>query len=162
VRRGGGGDLAYNIAKTGVPGEVFAHGKVPLAFSWRCYTSRAYGLTKTGCAHDCARHPGGMEIKTVDGEPLFTINGTSILSAKTYSLVTEVEDLKAMGVARIRVSPEPAHTARVLEVFKSRILGELGPAEGLRGIRGLTDGEVSNGWYHGRAGKEYVPSTLIV
>ena len=79
--------IAYAIKHTGVEAEVFAHGKLPLAFSWRCYTSRAYGLTKTECRHHCAKFPDGMEIKTLDGKPLFTVNGTSILSADTHTIV---------------------------------------------------------------------------
>lgn len=151
-----GESIAYIIRHTDVQGEVFAHGKVPLAFSWRCYTSRAYGLTKTGCRHDCARHPAGMEIKTMDGEPLFNVNGTSILSADTYSLIGEVEELKAGGAGLIRVSPEHKGTATVLELFRKRMEGALAPGEGLKAIKSITKGNVCNGWYHGRAGKDYV------
>jgi collagenase-like PrtC family protease len=82
------------IRHTGIFGEVFAHGKVPLAFSWRCYTSRAFGLTKTGCKHHCMKYPDGMDLKTVDGEPIFSVNGTSVLSADTYTLIEFVDDLR--------------------------------------------------------------------
>ncbi|MBI5810713.1 MAG: U32 family peptidase, partial [Deltaproteobacteria bacterium] len=77
--------VKYNIGKTGIEAEVFAHGKVPLAFSWRCYASRAHGLTKTGCRHHCAEYPDGMEIRSLEGEPLFTVNGTSLLGAGIYT-----------------------------------------------------------------------------
>jgi collagenase-like PrtC family protease len=151
-----GESVAYNIEKTGIAGEVFAHGKVPLAFSWRCYTSKAYGLNKTDCKHDCIKHPGGMEIKTMDGEPLFIVNGTSILSARTFSLIREIEDLKAKGVEFLRISPEPEGTAKVIEVFRRRIDGAMDPEEGLDAIKTLTSGELSNGWYYGGAGKDYI------
>ncbi|MBI5560375.1 MAG: U32 family peptidase [Deltaproteobacteria bacterium] len=59
--------IRYNIGNTGVMAEVFAHGKLPLAFSWRCYTSRAYGLNKTNCRRHCALYPDGMELKTLKG-----------------------------------------------------------------------------------------------
>jgi collagenase-like PrtC family protease len=151
-----GESVAYNIEKTGIPGEVFAHGKVPLAFSWRCYTSRAYGLNKTDCKHDCSRHPGGMEIKTMDGEPLFIVNGTSILSARAFSLIQEVEDLKAKGVGLLRISPELEGTEKVMEIFRRRMDGSMGLEEGLEAIKSLAGGEIANGWYYARAGKDYI------
>lgn len=148
--------IEYNIKRTGIFGEVFAHGKMPLAFSWRCYTSRAFGLTKTGCRHDCMKFADGMELKTVEGEPLFCINGTSILSASTCSLVELVEDLKTIGVQAIRISPQYKNTARIAEVFRARLNGTLGPAEGLKELKAITEGSFSNGWYHGGAGKDYL------
>ena len=148
--------IEYNIKHTGIFGEVFAHGKMPLAFSWRCYTSRAFGLTKTGCRHDCMKYPDGMELKTVEGEPLFSINGTSILSASTCSLVEVVEDLKAIGVKAIRISPQHRNTARIAEVFRARVNGTLGPVEGLKELKAVTEGGFSNGWYNGGAGKDYL------
>jgi len=147
--------IEYNIKHTGIFGEVFAHGKMPLAFSWRCYTSRAFGLSKTGCRHDCMKYPDGMELKTVEGEPLFSINGTSILSASTCSLVEVVDDLKSIGVKALRISPQYRNTARIAEVFHARVNGSLGPAEGLKELKAITEGSFSNGWYHGGAGKDY-------
>ncbi len=153
--------VAFNIAETGISGEVFAHGKVPLAFSWRCYTSRAHGLDKSNCAHDCARDPDGMEIKSVEGEPLFTINGTAILSARTYSLIEFTGDLEAKGVSALRISPQSVGTAEVVEVFRGRMAGSISAEEAVERLVTLSrkiagSGGLSNGWWLGRAGKEYV------
>ncbi len=147
--------IAYNIEKTGVCAEVFAHGKVPLAFSWRCYASRAHGLAKKDCRLDCARYPDGMELTNVDALPLFTVNGTTVLSADTYTLVEQVEDLAAVGVGALRVSPQHEGTARVVEVFRKRMEGSLSPGEGLAAL-GETARRFCNGWYMGTAGKDYV------
>lgn len=149
------GSIAVNIRDTGVFGEVFAHGKVPLAFSWRCYTSRAFGLTKTGCRHHCAKYPDGMELKTVDGAPLFTVNGTSVLSAPTYTLVEFVEELREIGVKALRISPQHKDTGKIVGVFRKRIDGAAGPDEGLSELKAL-DGNLCNGWYLGGAGKDYL------
>ena len=92
------GSVAHNIKETGVYGEVFAHGRVPLAFSWRCYTSRLHGRSKDECAHDCLKYPEGLLLRNLDEKPVFTINGTSILSADVYTLVGFVEDLSGIGV----------------------------------------------------------------
>ena len=91
--------IAYNTKNTDLTTEVFAHGKVPLAFSWRCYTARSFGHTKENCKYECRRFPEGMEIKDLDKNPLFTINGTSILSADTYTLIDRVEELTRDGTS---------------------------------------------------------------
>ena len=151
-----GESVAYNIEHTGIETELFAHGKVPLAFSWRCYTSRAFGLTTTGCAHDCMRFPDGMVISTMDGEEVFTINGTSVLSARTYTLAGEVEELSGMGVHALRISPQSKGTAQVAGIFRARVNGTLGAAEALDELDALSTERLSNGWYHGRAGKDLI------
>ncbi|MBZ0220507.1 MAG: U32 family peptidase [Candidatus Methylomirabilis sp.] len=148
--------IRHCIEKTGITGEVFAHGKAPLAFSWRCYTSRAFGLSKAECRHDCLKYPDGMDLKTIDNGPLFSINGTSILSAATHTLIEFVEDLREIGVAALRISPQYRVTGRVIEVFRARLNGTLGPSEGLNELKAITKGEFTNGWYLGGAGKDYL------
>jgi collagenase-like PrtC family protease len=152
--------LAYCLSNTGIEGEVFAHGKAPLAFSWRCYTSRAYDLTKGTCQHDCLRHPDGMTLRTVDREPLFTVNGTSILSAQTYTLMEFVEDLREIGVAALRISPQYKDTARVVDVWRRRLDGGVGGEEGLRELAESSPLGFCNGWYLGKAGKESIDAAL--
>jgi len=141
----------------GVIAEVFAHGRLPLAFSWRCYTSRAYGLSKTECRHHCASYPEGMELRTMDGKPLFRANGTSILSADCHTLVEETDDLRQTGVGALRVSPQYSGTAEVVEIFRARMDGRLGAAEGAALLKEMSGNALCNGWYHGGAGKDMIP-----
>lgn len=149
--------VVYNIANTNIESEVFAHGKVPLAFSWRCYTSRAFNLSKTECRHHCAKYPDGMELKTMDGEPLFSVNGTSLLSANTYTLVEYVEDLKEIGVKAIRISPQYKGTGKLVDLFRRRVNGVTGPQDGIAELKGYNREErFCNGWYLGGAGKDYI------
>lgn len=150
------GSMSYIMKHTQVPGEAFVHGKAPLAFSWRCYTSRAYDLSKTDCRHHCGKYPEGMELKTLEKEPLFNINGTSILSAKTYTLIEFIEELKEDGVGAIRVSPQQKGTGKIAGLFRKRINGEIGPGESYKKLKEISAGEAfCNGWYPGGAGKDY-------
>ena len=148
--------VSYCIQNTGIDAEVFVHGKVPLAFSWRCYTSRAYGLNKSNCQYHCKQHPDGMSLKTIEGEPTFTINGTSVLSALTYTLVESIEDLKAIRVNAIRISPQYKYTKQIVDIFRKRIEGIIGPDESLSMLKETSPLGFCNGWYYGKAGKEYV------
>ena len=163
--------IRHCIQNTGICSEVFAHGKVPLAFSRRCYTSRAYGLNKANCQYHCKLHLDGMPLKTIEGEPTFTVNGTSILSALTYTLVEVIEDLKAIGINAIRISPQYQNTKKIVDVFRKRVEGIIGPDEGLEILKGTSPqgspikafgDKFCNGWYYGKAGKEYEKSELLI
>jgi collagenase-like PrtC family protease len=147
--------IEYNVINTDIEGEVFGPGKTPLAFSWRCYTSRAYNLNKTNCQYHCRLHPDGMVLRTVDKEPIFTVNGTSILSALTYTLIEFVEDLKEIGVTALRISPQHLNTAKIADVFRKRLDGIIGPDEGFKLLEDTSLQGFCNGWYLEGAGKEY-------
>ena len=58
----------------GIETEVFVFGKLPLAFSARCFTARHYGLNKDDCQFKCVEHPAGMTLKTREGQPFLAIN----------------------------------------------------------------------------------------
>ncbi|OGP30097.1 MAG: hypothetical protein A2073_07740 [Deltaproteobacteria bacterium GWC2_42_11] len=148
--------IEYNIQNTNIDGEVFAHGKVPLAFSWRCYTSREYGLNKDDCKHHCRLHPDGMILRTIEKEPLFTINGTSILSGLVYTLVEFIEDLKEIDVKALRISPQWQNTKDIVNIFRKRIDGEISGEEGMTMLKQTSQTGFCNGWYMGKAGKEYL------
>jgi len=152
-----GESIRHLAARSALPTEVFSHGKAPLAFSWRCYTSRAYGLDKTDCRHDCARFPEGMVVSTTEGAPVFTVNGTSILSAGTYTLVEFTDELARAGVAAMRISPQPEGTGEVVSIFRQRLAGAISAEEALKGVERVSPGPVSNGWYTGGAGRDFVP-----
>ncbi|GMR04138.1 MAG: U32 family peptidase [Thermodesulfobacteriota bacterium] len=147
--------IAYNIRNTGIEGEVFSHGRLPLAFSWRCYTARASGLTKSECRRNCKDEPDGILIKTMEGSPLFTLSGTSVLSADAYTLAGFVEDLRAIGVKGLRISPQYNDTGKIIGIFRKRLEGSLGADEAVAELRLLSGGRLCNGWYAGAAGKDF-------
>jgi collagenase-like PrtC family protease len=148
--------IRYNIENSEITSEVFAHGKVPLAFSWRCYTSRAFGLNASNCEFDCRKFPDGMVINSLDDAPLFTINGKSILSANTYTLIEMTGELKSMNVDTLRISPQWEGTAEIVKIFKERIDGRIDNASALEMLKATSSEGFSNGWFKGTAGKDYL------
>ncbi|MEE9542217.1 MAG: U32 family peptidase [Thermodesulfobacteriota bacterium] len=151
--------IQYNIENSNIRSELFAHGKLPLAFSWRCYTSRAFGLTADNCEFDCRKFPDGMEINSLDNEPLFTINGKSILSNSTCTLIEQIDELKAMGASALRVSPQSKDTDKVVKIFKERIDSKIDNETAVSGLKDITGGGLTNGWFKGAAGKDYIRET---
>ncbi len=155
-----GSTIRYNSANTGVECELFAHGKVPLAFSWRCYTSRAHGLDKTDCNYDCVRYPEGMVLKSTEGGEIFTANGTSILSAGTYTLVEFIDDLMGTPIKALRISPQHENTGVVVDVFRRCLDGMLDSKSALAELKDKCPGPISNGWFMNGAGKDYIPGDM--
>ncbi len=133
----------------GMQTEVFAHGKLPLAYSARCFTARRYNLQKDACAFRCLDHPAGLELKTREGEAFLTLNGIQTQSAKTYNLLLEVPQLQALGVDAIRISPEADGSAAMITAFQRALQGT--PAA-------VTDlpPNACNGFWHDRPGLELV------
>lgn len=153
--------VRHNTEGSGMEAEVFSHGKLPLAFSWQCYTLRAHGRKKSDCARDCVRYPDGMELKTTENEEIFTLNGTSVLSAKTFTLIENIEELRAIGVSALRISPDFKNTKATVELFRRRLSAELAPSEGLKELKGIYKTDFTNGFYAGRPGKDFIPREEI-
>ncbi|MDH3286916.1 MAG: U32 family peptidase [Betaproteobacteria bacterium] len=135
--------------------EIFAYGSVPLAFSARCFTARHYNVPKDTCGFPCLDHPGGLALATREDQPLLILNGTQTLSAATYNLLGEAATLREMGVNVLRVSPQPQGTAEVLRAFRRWADGELSSAQAADGAAAQA-GVCCNGFWHGRAGMEFV------
>jgi collagenase-like PrtC family protease len=120
--------------------EVFVFGKLPLAFSARCFTARHYNLNKDDCQFKCLDHPDGMTLKTREGQPFLAINGIQTMSAQSYNLLHEVPAMLEMGIDAIRVSPQPQHTAEIVAAFDRARRGEPASPNPQWNADGLVDG----------------------
>lgn len=107
--------------------EVFAYGRMPLAFSARCFTARNRNLPKDDCRFSCMEHPDGMELRTREGAPFLVLNGTQTQSARVNNLIRELPDMAALGVDVVRVSPKSSGTGEVLAAFDQVLRGQLDP-----------------------------------
>jgi len=127
--------------------EVFAYGRLPLAFSARCFTARRFNLQKEQCEYRCIGYPDGMPLNTREGEPFLSINGVQTQSALVYSLLRDVASLRDAGIGILRVSPQSRGTVEVLESLRD-VLGGEAPLPQQPGY--------CNGFWHGRPGLERV------
>ena len=120
--------------------EVFAFGAMPLAFSARCFTARHYGLNKDDCQFKCLDHPQGLRLSTREGEPFLNLNGIQTMSARTSSLLGHLDQLREMGVEAVRISPQPVHTAAIVDAFHTAIQGGQVSADSAWAPIGFADG----------------------
>ncbi len=141
-------ETLHTTRPAGVETEVFVYGKLPLAFSARCFTARHYGLNKDDCQFKCLDFPEAMTLKTREGQPFLAINGIQTMSAQTYNLLAEVPEMRKMGIDILRISPQPAHMPEIIAAFDAARRGEA-VQPGMSGWS--TDGMVDGYWF-GEAG----------
>ncbi|QDX82123.1 U32 family peptidase [Denitratisoma sp. DHT3] len=140
----------------GLQTEVFAHGRLPLAYSARCFTARRYNLQKDTCEFKCIEFPDGMLLKTREGEPFLTLNGIQTQSAKTYSLLREVPDMAAAGVDVLRLSPQAEGMETIVTLYRRALEGIRADAAALAALNGTMAAGPCNGFWHNRPGLELV------
>jgi len=140
----------------GLETEVFVYGRMPLAFSARCFTARHFNLQKDDCQFKCLEFPDGLLIKTREGEEFLTLNGIQTQSSKVYNLIGEVGDLRGLGVDILRISPQSQHTPALLEVFRARIDGTLDVQAARTKMAGLGLAEPCNGFWYGKPGLDQI------
>ncbi|WP_066708541.1 U32 family peptidase [Curvibacter delicatus] len=141
---------------SGLQTEVFAYGRLPLAYSARCFTARHNNLPKDDCRFSCLQHPDGLLLKTRESEEFLVLNGTQTQSARVYNLVDALDDMQALGVDVIRLSPQPQHMAEVVAVFDAARTQGLALQAALARLQPLMPAQGCNGYWHGRPGLEQV------
>lgn len=133
--------------------EAWAFGRMPLAFSARCFTARHHRLSKDQCAFRCAEDADGMLLSTDDGVPFLVLNGIQTQSAAHHCLLGQREALRAAGVSRLRLSPTSRQFARVLALFEDVMNRGTDADAALRSLAGLGwEGGLADGYATGRAG----------
>lgn len=122
--------------------EVLAWGRLPLAWSARCFTARALDVGKDDCGFRCIDYPDGLPLATRDGHALLRINGVQVQGQEITDLAPEMPTLRALGVDLLRIQPQADGMVDVLRHFQ-RALASPTPVPQF-GYR--------NGYWHGEPG----------
>lgn len=144
----------------GLETEVFAYGRMPLAYSARCFTARHYNLPKDDCGFACIHHPDGQLLKTRESEAFLVLNGIQTQSARVYNLIGDLPELRALGVDVLRLSPQSRHMADIVAAFDAARRAPEPDPEALQQLRPLMPAEPCNGYWHGRSGMDLVTPAL--
>ena len=107
----------------GVETEVFALGRLPLAYSARCYTARSHNLPKDDCQFKCLEYPQGRLLRTQEDQDFLVLNGIQTQSALTHHVLDQLPRLAALGVNVLRIDPQFKFTWRIIELFDSAVKG---------------------------------------
>jgi len=127
--------------------EVFVHGRLPLAYSARCFTARRYHLQKDTCEFRCIEFPDGLTLKTREGAAFLTLNGIQTQSARVYHLEREMPELIASGVGLIRISPQSDAMPELLAAYRNLLDHQAALMPG---------GDYCNGFWYEKPGLDWV------
>jgi collagenase-like PrtC family protease len=138
----------------GVATEVFAFGRLPLAWSARCFTARAHNLPKDDCQFRCLDYPDGLLLSTREDESFLVLNGIQTQSARTLNLISELDDLKQLQVDVLRISPQSNHTELIINIFHRCLQGGLTTTEADIQLGKFMPVGPCNGYWYGDAGMD--------
>lgn len=147
-------ELRAGMAEQGTPMpelEVLAWGRLPLAYSARCFTARAYDVPKDDCGFRCIEHPDGLPLATREGEAFMVINGVQVQGMEIVDMAPERDQLIACGVDILRLSPAQDDMATVVDHFRRMLDAPLPPPR--LGAR--------NGYWEGKPGRASLAAPTI-
>ncbi|MBL8252588.1 MAG: U32 family peptidase [Candidatus Competibacter sp.] len=136
--------------------EVFVYGRLPLAYSARCFTARHHDLPKDDCRYRCLDDPEGLTLSTREGQAFLAINGIQTQSAQTCNLLPELAELRELQVDVLRISPQPEGTEAVIEAFAACLRGERDPVEAARALNAALPYGACDGYWQGQPGLRQV------
>ena len=143
-------------ASDGIETELFAWGKMPLAYSSRCFTARHYNLNKDSCEFRCLDYEQGMDMNTREGKPFLTINGIQTMSYGCQNLLPHHENLQQIGVNMLRLSPQMHGMTEIIRLHRDVLDGKAAWADVRPELEKLAAGTLVDGYWRGLPGIEAV------
>ncbi len=138
----------------GVETEVFAFGRLPLAYSARCFTARAHNLPKDDCQFRCLDYADGLMLRTREDESFLVLNGIQTQSAKTHNLVNNIDDFISLEVDVLRISPQSSNTEKIIQIFHDCLHGKMTNLDAENEIQKYMMSGECDGYWHGQAGMD--------
>ncbi len=139
----------------GLETEVFAYGRMPLAFSARCFTARHRNLPKDDCQFSCLDYADGLMMRTQEDEGFLVLNGTQTQSARVYNLLPELDAMRDLGVDVVRISPQSTHSAGVVDLFHAVLTRKIPLAQAMLAMTAFMPDQPCNGYWYGKPGLDY-------
>jgi O2-independent ubiquinone biosynthesis protein UbiV len=138
----------------GVETEVFVFGRLPLAYSARCFTARAHNLAKDDCQYRCLDYADGLMLRTREDEPFLVLNGIQTQSAKTQNLVSDINDFVELEIDVLRISPQSNNTVKIIDVFYDCLHGKITGSDADIALQQYIMSGECNGYWSGQAGMD--------
>lgn len=124
--------------------EIIVWGRLPLAYSARCFTARALDVAKDQCGFRCIEHPDGLPLVTREGQSFLRINGIQVQGEEITDLGPELPVLRELGIDMLRLYPQAEGMAEVVAHFHLARRSPLTPPR--IGAR--------NGYWYGESGMQ--------
>jgi collagenase-like PrtC family protease len=138
----------------GTETEVCIYGRLPLAYSARCFTARAHNLPKDDCQFRCLDYPDGVLLRTREDEPFLVFNGIQTQSAKTQNLVDNIDDFVELELDVLRIYPQSRNTDNIIGIFHDCLHGKTAASDAAALLHEYAISGECNGYWRGKAGME--------
>ena len=132
----------------GLATELFAFGRMPLAWSARCFAARAHDRPKDDCGFVCRESPDGLELQTREDTDFLVINGIQTQSHHCLDLAPWLDRIQNMGVSAVRLSPQSRNMAEIVQHWHTAIQRN----QPVPTPRDWLAGPPADGYWHGEAG----------
>ncbi|QIZ77415.1 U32 family peptidase [Ferrimonas lipolytica] len=100
--------------------ELLGWGYPLLAVSARCSTARVHGRNRKQCLKVC-QETGAEQADSLINQPMFTINGTQLHSAEPWDLLSQLQQLRHVGVQWLRICPKSLDNCEWLDALAAAI-----------------------------------------
>lgn len=140
--------------------ELFAYGRMPLAYSARCFTARAHALPKDDCQFRCGDDPDGLALASAEDEPFLVLNGIQTQSSCSVNLLPELDNIRDMGIDVLRISPQSRHTPQIIQLFHDALHHRVKPARAQAQLTSWAPAGLCDGFWYGEAGMRYRHAAL--
>ncbi|MBE9567620.1 MAG: U32 family peptidase [Proteobacteria bacterium] len=134
--------------------EIFAFGRLPLAYSARCFTARAHNLPKDDCQFRCLDYADGLMLSTREDESFLVLNGIQTQSAKTQNLIRDIDDFIELEIDVLRISPQSNNTVQIIDIFDRCLQGKISSDEAEVSLQQYIMSGECDGYWKGRAGMD--------
>lgn len=136
----------------GVETEVFVFGRLPLAYSARCFTARAHNLPKDDCQYRCLDYADGLMLKTREDESFLVLNGIQTQSSRTQNLIGDINDFIDLEIDVLRISPQSENTEQIIDIFDSCLRAKISNDDAEKNLQPYIMSGECDGYWHGQAG----------
>ncbi|AOE50132.1 U32 family peptidase [Kangiella sediminilitoris] len=144
----------------GIELEYQVFGRMPLAYSARCFTARHHNLPKDNCQFKCSEDIEGILVNTREGDSFAQINGIQTQSAKVSNLLNHWQNLEQNGIDIARIVPvSPPDTIEVVNCLTQAIRNNNKKAGFEPHDNEKSRREYCNGYWFQLAGLEMVEAT---
>ena len=147
---------AIALSEPAIETELFAWGKIPLAYSSRCFTARHYILNKDSCEFRCLDHEHGLTMNTREHKPFLTINGIQTMSYGSQMLLPHHQEIADAGVGVLRLSPQLIEMPRIIELHRAVLDGATDADTACAELQEYATGTPVDGYWRGQPGIEAV------
>jgi len=136
----------------GLQTEVMVWGRMPLAYSARCFTARSHNLPKDNCQFKCLDDPDGLLMKTRENQEFLCLNGIQTQSALSQNLIKQLEVMRSLEVDVIRINPQSHHTPEIINAFEQVVRQKQAANHFTSQLESHAPTAVCDGYWFGQAG----------